>query len=87
MLTKLSELMFLEVVRRYLENLPPDRTGWLGALRDPIVGRAIALVHERPAHPCTVEDIARSSGASDDDVLESSDGGEAFRLENPCRAA
>jgi len=63
-LTKLSELMFLEIVRRYLEGLPPDRTGWLGALRDPVVGRAIALVHERPAHPWTVEEIARSSGAS-----------------------
>lgn len=63
-LTKLSELMFLEVIRRYLETLPPDRSGWLGALRDPVVGRAIALVHERPAHPWTVEEIARSSGAS-----------------------
>lgn len=48
-LTKLSELMFLEVVRRHLETLPADRTGWLGALRDPIVGRAITLLHERPA--------------------------------------
>lgn len=63
-LTKLSELMFLEVVRRYLESLPPERTGWLGALRDPVVGRAIALMHERPAHPWTVEELARASGAS-----------------------
>jgi AraC-like DNA-binding protein len=63
-LTKLSELMFLEVVRRYLEALPRDRSGWLGALRDPIVGRAIALLHERPAHAWTVEELARASGAS-----------------------
>jgi AraC-like DNA-binding protein len=63
-LTKLSELMFLEVVRRYLEALPPDRNGWLGALRDPVVGRAIALVHERPSHAWTVEELARASGAS-----------------------
>jgi len=63
-LTKLSELMFLEIVRRYLEALPADRTGWLGALRDPVVGRAITLVHERPAHPWTVEELARASGAS-----------------------
>lgn len=63
-LTKLSELMFLDIVRRYLEALPADRAGWLGALRDPVVGRSIALLHERPTHPWTVEELARASGAS-----------------------
>ena len=38
----LSELMFVDVVRRYLETLPPDRTGWLAALREPFVGRALS---------------------------------------------
>lgn len=63
-LNKLSELMFVDVVRRYVETLPPERTGWLAALRDPLAGRAIALLHDRPAHPWTVEDLARAAGAS-----------------------
>ena len=69
-LTKLSELMFLDVVRRYLEALPPERTGWLGALRDPIVGRAIALLHEKPADAWTIEALARAAGASRSGLAE-----------------
>ncbi|HEY5949263.1 MAG TPA: AraC family transcriptional regulator [Kofleriaceae bacterium] len=69
-LTKLSELMFLDVVRRYLEALPPEHVGWLGALHDPIVGRAIALLHERPAQAWTVDELARASGASRSGLYE-----------------
>ena len=43
---RLSELMFVEVVRGYLEMLPQEQTGWLAGLRDAAVGRAVALVHE-----------------------------------------
>jgi AraC-like DNA-binding protein len=64
LLTKLSELMFLDVVRRYLSALPDGHTGWLAALRDPLAGRAISLMHDRPEHPWTVEELARASGAS-----------------------
>jgi len=63
-LNKLSELMFLDVVRRHLAALPPERTGWLAALRDPLAGRAIGLLHDRPSHPWTVEELARAAGAS-----------------------
>jgi AraC-like DNA-binding protein len=61
---RLSELMFVEVVRRHLATLPAEHTGWLGGLRDPMVGRALSLLHERPAHPWTLEDLARDVGAS-----------------------
>jgi AraC-like DNA-binding protein len=61
---RLSELMFVEVVRRYLEALASDQTGWLAALRDPGVGRALALIHEQPAHAWTLEELARRSGMS-----------------------
>jgi len=61
---RLSELMFVEVVRRYLEALPADQTGWLAALRDPGVGRVLALIHERPAHPWTLEELAAHCGMS-----------------------
>jgi Cupin len=50
-LTRLSELMFIEVLRRYLEDLPPAQTGWLAALRDEVVGRVLRLFHGRPSHP------------------------------------
>jgi AraC-like DNA-binding protein len=51
-------------VRRYLEALPADQTGWLAGLRDPGTGRALALLHERPAHPWTLEQLAAQSGLS-----------------------
>ncbi|RPI48045.1 MAG: AraC family transcriptional regulator, partial [Acidobacteria bacterium] len=44
----LSELMFVDVVRRYVETLPADRTGWLAGLREPFVGRALAALHGSP---------------------------------------
>ncbi|RVC32820.1 MULTISPECIES: cupin domain-containing protein, partial [unclassified Mesorhizobium] len=53
-LTKLSELMFVDVLRRYVESLPPQHTGWLAGLRDPHLGKALALIHDRPAHNWTV---------------------------------
>ncbi|MGH7730055.1 MAG: AraC family transcriptional regulator, partial [Candidatus Eiseniibacteriota bacterium] len=60
---RLSELLFVEVVR-HLATLPAEQRGWLAGLRDPVVGRALALLHERPAHPWTLDQLARSSGTS-----------------------
>jgi AraC-like DNA-binding protein len=61
---RLSELMFVEVVRRHLATLPAEQRGWLAGLRDPTVGRALARLHERPAHPWTLESLARDVGVS-----------------------
>lgn len=63
-LTRLAELMFIEVVRRYLDDLPPGQIGWLAGLRDEVVGRALTLLHRRPAHPWTLADLARESASS-----------------------
>ncbi|HSM95495.1 MAG TPA: AraC family transcriptional regulator [Rhizomicrobium sp.] len=63
-LAKLSELMFIEVIRRHLENLPPAQIGWLAGLRDPFVGKALSLIHEKPAHNWTIDDLARDVGLS-----------------------
>jgi AraC-like DNA-binding protein len=63
-LGRLSELMFVDVVRRYLETLPADRTGWLAGLRDPFVGRALTALHRDPAHAWTLESLAREVGLS-----------------------
>lgn len=63
-LTRLAELMFIEVLRRYFHTLPPGQTGWLAGLHDEIVGRALGLLHARPAHPWTLEELARESATS-----------------------
>jgi AraC-like DNA-binding protein len=61
---RLSEVLFVEVVRRYVDGLGPGQTGWFAGLRDPIVGRALALLHDRPADSWTLERLAREIGAS-----------------------
>jgi AraC-like DNA-binding protein len=57
-LARLSELLFVEAVRGYIEQLPSEATGWLAALRDPPLARALAALHARPAHPWTAEALA-----------------------------
>src|SRR5512144_2870058 len=63
-LTRLAELMFIEVLRRYLEDLPPGQTGWLAGLRDAVVGQALMLLHDRPGHPWTLPELAREVASS-----------------------
>ena len=57
-LGRLSELMFVDVIRRYLESLPADRVSWLSGLRDPQIGRALAEIHRDPAGGWTLEALA-----------------------------
>jgi AraC-like DNA-binding protein len=64
MLSRISELMFVDVVRRYLETLPEERTNWLSGLRDPYVGRALTALHERPEHDWTIEALAQAAALS-----------------------
>jgi AraC-like DNA-binding protein len=63
-LAKLSELLFVETLRRYISALPPDQIGWLAGARDPIIGQALALLHKEPAHPWTIANLARLVGLS-----------------------
>jgi AraC-like DNA-binding protein len=63
-LARLSELMFVEVVRRHLATLPPDQPGWLGGLRDPHVGRALSLLHDRPTEDWSLDELASQVGLS-----------------------
>jgi transcriptional regulator GlxA family with amidase domain len=61
---KLSEVLFVETLRRYINRLPPGGTGWLAGARDPVIGQALALMHKDPAHPWTIEEVARGVGLS-----------------------
>lgn len=63
-LAKLSELLFVEAVRRYIDTLPDNEKGWLAAVRDRYVGRALSRLHAQPAHPWTVEELASHAGLS-----------------------
>ena len=64
MLLRISELMFVEVVRRYLETLPTGQPGWLAGLRDTGIGRALALLHGQPERAWTLELLAKAAGLS-----------------------
>ena len=63
-LGRLSELMFVDVIRRYLETLPSDRLDWLAGLRDPQIGRALTEIHRDPARPWTLESLAHKVAMS-----------------------
>ena len=63
-LARLSELMFIEVVRRHLESLPPEKAGWLAGLKDPFIGEALSLLHAHPAQRWTLDELAREVGLS-----------------------
>jgi AraC-like DNA-binding protein len=69
-LLRLSELLFIEVVRRYLESLTGEDRGWLAGLRDPMAGHALALLHNRPADPWSLERLAREIGVSRSSLAE-----------------
>lgn len=63
-LAKLSELLFVEALRRYVDELPADQTGWLAGLRDQYISRALARMHADVAKPWTVDDLGREVGLS-----------------------
>ncbi|MFT3736128.1 MAG: AraC family transcriptional regulator [Rhodocyclaceae bacterium] len=63
-LERVSEFVFVDAARRFLDSLPEGSDGWLGALRDRHVGQAIALMHEKPAQDWSVDDLGREVGLS-----------------------
>jgi AraC-like DNA-binding protein len=64
MLARMSEMMFVDAVRRFSDQLPPQSEGWLAGLRDRFVGRALALMHEQPAQRWTIDELGRCVGLS-----------------------
>ncbi len=63
-LAKMSEVLFIETLRRFIAHLPPEQTGWLAGVRDREVGKALALLHRRPAHPWTIASLGLEVGIS-----------------------
>jgi AraC-like DNA-binding protein len=63
-LSRLAEVLFVEVVRRYLTTLPSEALGWFAGFRDENVGRALQKIHERPSHDWSLDELAREAGVS-----------------------
>jgi AraC-like DNA-binding protein len=70
LLTKLSEALFVESLRRWMTALPREHTGWLAGARDNVVGRALALLHRQPSRDWTLNTLAREAGASRSKLAE-----------------
>jgi AraC-like DNA-binding protein len=70
MLAKLSEALFVDTLRRYVDGLPEQQNGWLAGARDPVVGRSLALLHGRVAHPWTIAGLADQVGISRSALVE-----------------
>ncbi|HEV7614244.1 MAG TPA: AraC family transcriptional regulator [Steroidobacteraceae bacterium] len=63
-LSKLAEVLFIEVLRLYMNDVGQGRTGWLAGLTDRIVGAALNALHTRPAHAWTLEELAHEADTS-----------------------
>jgi AraC-like DNA-binding protein len=63
-LSRVSELLFVEAVRRYVAQLPAEQVGWFAGLRDDSIGRALQKLHQRPAHNWSLEQLAKEVGMS-----------------------
>ena len=63
-LERMSEMLFVEVLRRHIDSLPPEQQGWLAGMRDPAIGRALSLIHEKPAEAWTLERLSEEAGLS-----------------------
>jgi AraC-like DNA-binding protein len=63
-LARLSEVLFVETLRRFIRDLPEQQKGWLAGARDPVVGEALALLHRNPARHWTIASLAHQVGVS-----------------------
>jgi AraC family transcriptional regulator, alkane utilization regulator len=61
---RLTELLFIEILRNHIANLRENDVGWLAALNDRYIGRALHALHARLAEPWTAEQLARHAGLS-----------------------
>ncbi len=64
MVARLADLLFVHVIRAWVEQGPSRSAGWLGALGDPRLARAVGRIHGNAARPWTVEQLAREAGMS-----------------------
>jgi AraC-like DNA-binding protein len=61
-LSRMTEVLFVEVLRSWIKSLGPGEGGWLGAIADRYIGRALQVIHENPGHPWTLAELGRHVG-------------------------
>jgi len=64
LMDRLGGVLFIQVIRSYMESLPPNQAGWLGALRDPRIGGALECIHEKPEKAWSIGELASEVGMS-----------------------
>lgn len=64
MLPRLTELMFVEILRKHMQGLSATEVGWFAAFNDPVVGVALKCLHAAPLYDWSVESLARQVGVS-----------------------
>ena len=62
--SRLADILFVQIVRAHLTTVAPGASGWLGALADAQIGAALGLIHENPGRGWTVQSLAASAGMS-----------------------
>jgi len=60
----LADIIVIKAIRQWLQNAPEASQGWLGALKDPKIGKALALMHSQPQTTWTVDRLAQQTGMS-----------------------
>lgn len=60
----LADIIVIQSIRHWIEHAPEAQHGWLGALQDPKLGKALAAIHAQPAQPWTVASLAQTAGMS-----------------------
>jgi len=63
-MARLADIVVTRVIRCWVENRPAELTGWLAAIRDPLIGKALAGIHREPGNAWDVESLARLAGLS-----------------------
>jgi AraC-like DNA-binding protein len=61
-LSRMTEVLFVEVLRSWIKSLGPGEGGWLGAIADPHIGKALQLIHEGPERAWTLSNLGRHAG-------------------------
>ena len=63
-ITRLADILVIQIIRSWIDSKPHADGGWLAALSDKQVGRALTLMHRDPAEPWTVASLAESVSMS-----------------------
>ena len=61
-LSRMTEMLFVEVLRCWIKSLRPGEGGWIGAMADPHIGPALQLIHEQLDRPWTVRELGHHVG-------------------------